>query len=106
LNISEYSIRSASLEEVFIEIGEREKKDPNDDSKLSRTSSRASMREERTELGEKSKCRTIYAFIGINLRTSIVKFCWAIFMTPILIAVACAIAVINSKFYPKAITLS
>ena len=26
LNISQYSIRSASLEEVFIDIGEREKK--------------------------------------------------------------------------------
>jgi len=101
LNIAEYSIRSASLEEVFIEIGEREKREPDDDSKFSRSSSRASLREERTELGEKSKCRSINAFIGLSLRTSIPKIFCAIIMTPILIAIACSIAVINSKLYPK-----
>jgi len=56
LNIAEYSIRSASLEEVFIDIGEREKegKLPKESkaSRFSRTSSHSSMREQRTELGE------------------------------------------------------
>ena len=54
LNISQYSIRSASLEEVFINIGERERLGElpieSTANRLSRTSSYSSMREQRTQL--------------------------------------------------------
>jgi len=52
LNIQQYSIRSASLEEVFIDIGEREKLGElpaeSSNNRFSRTSSYSSMREMRT----------------------------------------------------------
>jgi len=101
LNIAQYSIRSASLEEVFIDIGEREKLGelPKESSanRLSRTSSYSSMREQRTQLGEKSSSRTFKTFFSLNFMTSIAKIIIVVIVAIITISLGCYAACYTAK---------
>jgi hypothetical protein len=101
LNIAEYSIRSSSLEEVFIDIGEREKQGElpaeSQTSRFSRTSSHSSMREQRTELGDKTAGRTFCTFISLNCKTSLVKIIVGTFFALLFTSIGAAVSVLSSK---------
>ena len=101
LNISQYSIRSASLEEVFINIGERERLGElpieSTANRLSRTSSYSSMREQRTQLGEKTSGRSFKAFFSLNMVTSIPKIIIVVIVALITISLGCYASVFTAK---------
>jgi len=109
LNIAEYSIRSASLEEVFIDIGEREKMGElpltSSTSRFSRTSSHSSMREQRTELGEKTLGRSFMTFFYLNFKSSIAKIIVGIIAAVILISIAASVVTLVSRVPSPAINM-